>query len=147
MPALKNPKHEKFAQLVASGMSLTNAYRKIKGKECGTQPANCGHSLRKRPDIDARIGELVEEDNKRIELNKEDVIRMLAQMLQMAPDEAHLSSNLCDMRIAGKDTAVPVTTDRLKTIERLARLQGWDKETVEFTASKQVLEVLEEFAE
>jgi hypothetical protein len=64
-------------------MSLTNAYRKIKGQACGTQPANCGHSLRKRPDVDTRIAELVEEDNKRIELNKEDVIRMLAQILQL----------------------------------------------------------------
>jgi hypothetical protein len=72
---------------------------------------------------------------------------MLAQMLQMAPDEASISSHLCDMKLSAKNEAVAVTTDRLKTIERLARLQGWDKETVEFTASKQVLEVLEEFAE
>ena len=104
------------------------------------------NQLRKRPDVDQRISELVEEDCKKLDLGKEDVLRLLAQMIQMAPSEASLDSNLCDLRYVGKDAMpVAVIPDRLRTLERLAKMQGWDKENLEISASQDVLEMLEEF--
>lgn len=146
MPALKNIVHERFARYVAKGMSLRNAALKADPEYKGNAPHMLANQLRKRPDVDARITELVDEDCKKLDLGKEDVLRMLAQMVQLAPSEASLDSNLCDLRYVGKEAMpVAVIPDRLRTLERLAKMQGWDKENLEISASKDVLEMLEEF--
>lgn len=51
MGPLKNEKHERFAQLVASGMSMTGAYREV-----GYSNSNSGSAkLARRPEVAARI--------------------------------------------------------------------------------------------
>ena len=146
MPALKNIVHERFARYVAKGMSLRNAALKADPEYEGKAPHMLANQLRKRPDVDSRIQESVEDDCKKLDLGKEDVLRMLAQMVQLSPSEASLDSNLCDIRYVGKDaTPVAVTPDRLRTLERLAKMSGWDKENIEISASQDVLEMLEEF--
>ena len=146
MPRLKNPVHEKFARLVAAGKSNIEAFRIIKGDDAGSQAGSHAHTIRKRIDVDARIQEIVDEDCRKFEITKEDALRMLGKMLHMSPAEADLKNPLCDIKYVGKE-AMPValTPDRLRTLERIAKMQGWDKETVEVSASKEVLDMLEEF--
>ncbi len=146
MPRLKNPVHEKFARLVAAGKSSCEAFRIIKGEDAGSQAPSHANTLRKRIDVDARIKEIVDEDCRKFEIKKEDALRMLAQMLHMSPAQASLDNPLCDIKYVGREAVpVPLTPDRLKTLERIAKMQGWDKETVEVNASKEVLDMLEEF--
>jgi phage terminase small subunit len=65
MPVLKNARHEIYAQNVANGMMLNDAYR-----EAGFEEGNPGNPsrLRNRKDIDRRITELLNKRaNKTIE--------------------------------------------------------------------------------
>jgi len=146
MPRLKNPVHEKFARLVAAGKSNIEAYRLTKGEDVGSQAASHAATLRKRIDVDNRIKEIVDEDCRKFEITKEEALKMLAQMLKMSPADADLKNPLCDIKYVGREAVpVPLTPDRLKTLERIAKMQGWDKETVEVSASQQVLDMLEDF--
>lgn len=55
MPPLRRPNHEKFAQLVASGLSLRQSYRQAIGGKSTSAPS----ALAKRPHIKARIQEII----------------------------------------------------------------------------------------
>jgi hypothetical protein len=58
MPALRNGRHEAFAQALAAGKSAAEAYRSA-GYQCAPHKARGhGHRLRTREDIAARIDEL-----------------------------------------------------------------------------------------
>lgn len=70
MPILKNPKHEKFAQMVARGSTLVKAYERA-GYEPNTGNAT---NLRKRPEVAARIEEIEFERTQRIDESLDDFI-------------------------------------------------------------------------
>jgi hypothetical protein len=63
MPVLTNPKHEKFALLLASGLSATKAYIKAGYSARGARQS--AHALSTNPDISLRVAEA------RIELEKQ----------------------------------------------------------------------------
>jgi phage terminase small subunit len=59
MPPLKNPRHEQFAQLVATGKSTSGAYVHVYQTEKGTKSAGqSGHRLLKNAEVAARIAEI-----------------------------------------------------------------------------------------
>lgn len=60
MPALRNSKHENFAQLVASGENSSQAYLKAGYNSSGSALGVSACQLRGRPDVSARIEELQE---------------------------------------------------------------------------------------
>jgi phage terminase small subunit len=74
MPVLKNPRHELFAQALASGKSPSEAYRAA-GYRGPRQAAN---RLAARPDARARIDTILEKGAKRAEVTAERVLRELA---------------------------------------------------------------------
>lgn len=55
MPALRNPKHERAAQLLASGQTKADAYR---GAGYSYKPASA-HNLFNKPDMVARVAEII----------------------------------------------------------------------------------------
>ena len=56
MPVLSNPRHEKFSQLVASGIKPTEAYTSLGYSKAGApQSAN---NLLKRTDVRERVNEI-----------------------------------------------------------------------------------------
>jgi hypothetical protein len=65
MPVLTNPQHEKFARLVASGLSLTKAYIKAGYSARGAQQN--GSRLMLIDDVSLRVAELTIETTKRIQ--------------------------------------------------------------------------------
>jgi phage terminase small subunit len=76
MPALENPKHEAFAQNLAKGMRLKDAYESagfavIKD----TRPAL---TLKKQPHVKARVQELVADSVAKAEVTIDRVVRELA---------------------------------------------------------------------
>ena len=56
MEVLRNPRHEKFAQLVASGVRPTAAYVSLDYSKAGAPQA--AHNLLKRTDVRARVDEI-----------------------------------------------------------------------------------------
>lgn len=93
MPILKNPKHEKFAQLVARGSTVSSAYEKA-----GYEP-NSGNatSLRKRPEVAARIEEIMEERTDRIDASLDDYIS------DTGIDAAYIIKQIMDTGIKAKE--------------------------------------------
>jgi hypothetical protein len=56
MPVLRNPRHEKFSQLVATGIKATEAYLSLSYRKAGApQSAN---NLLKRTDVRERVIEI-----------------------------------------------------------------------------------------
>jgi len=76
MPALKNPKHELFAQYVAKGMKDCDAY-----VEAGYK-YNRGNAsaLKTKENISARIEELIEKASDKAEISIERVLRELGRV-------------------------------------------------------------------
>lgn len=60
MPALRNSKHEDFAQFVASGDNASAAYRKAGYNPSDSAIGVAAYQLRNRPEVAARIEELQE---------------------------------------------------------------------------------------
>ena len=63
MPVLSNPQHEKFALLLASGLSATKAYIKAGYSARGARQS--AHALLTNPDISLRVAEVTSELSKR----------------------------------------------------------------------------------
>jgi hypothetical protein len=89
MPVLRNPRHEKFSQLVASGIKLTAAYVSLGYSKAGAPQA--AHNLLKRTDVRERVNEIqslaaeslaegLAFDRKRV-LNRLDVLSRKAEEL------------------------------------------------------------------
>ena len=109
MPTLRNPKHEKFAQLVASGMTAQAAFT-----QAGyNAPQNSPH-LRNNELVAKRIDELQARSEKRAEmaaLSRDELINILSEIVHAA------RKRLPETR----------TADGLKAAEMLAKMCGWNE--------------------
>ena len=95
MPALKNPKHERFAQAVALNTPASQAYREhVSGGKCSDRTAEVnGSALALSTEVALRIAELRESVGKTVEkkfnLTKEswlEELREIATEARMAED-------------------------------------------------------------
>jgi hypothetical protein len=95
MPALKNPKHERFAQAVALNTPASQAYREhVSGGKCSDRTAEVEScKLANSPEIALRIAELrkgvAEKVEKKFNLTKEswlEELREIATEARMAED-------------------------------------------------------------
>lgn len=66
MPALKNQRHEKFVQLILSGMSHGDAYRATYPDARSKKSGNNAWRLMRREDVQARYRELRDEMDARL---------------------------------------------------------------------------------
>ncbi len=76
MASLKNVRHEKFAQCVASGLTGADAYRQVRnytGKEADGNAANWMN----RPGVRERVAELKEANSGKATLSREQTIEFL----------------------------------------------------------------------
>jgi hypothetical protein len=109
MPTLRNPKHEKFAQLVASGMTAQAAFTQV-----GYPSPQNSPRLRNNELVAKRIEELQarnERKAERIALARDELIEILAEIVRAArarSPEARLG-------------------DGLKAAEMLAKMCGWQE--------------------
>ena len=127
MASLKNVRHEKFAQCVASGSSGADAYRQAaeySGKQADGNAAN----WMKRPGVRQRIEELKAESAARCSLSREAHIRSLVEMYEAKPGDASMDNPRCDVLITrGQKHAV--FPQKLAVGAQLSKLVGWDRPT------------------
>ena len=92
MPALDNPKHERFAQLISKGMGQAEAYA-----ECGYKPSDANAStLRSNQKVSARIAEILDRAAVRTEIS---VASITERLLKLA-DKAELSDEASSIQAA-----------------------------------------------
>jgi hypothetical protein len=106
---LINPKHEKFAQLVASGMTAYEAYTQVGLKSPQNAPR-----LRNNELVAKRIEELYERNARKAEmqaLKRDDLIEILTEMIQA------VRPRLSEAR----------PSDGLKAAEMLTKMCGWNQ--------------------
>ena len=119
MPALRNPKHEKFAQLVASGMTAQAAFT-----QAGYPSPQNAPRLRNNELVAKRIEELQVRNERKAEmaaLSRDELIGILTDIVHATRDR------LSEAR----------PSDGLKAAEMLAKMCGWNEpERVNCKASK-----------
>jgi phage terminase small subunit len=88
MPALENPKHERFAQGLAKGKSQAEAYA-----DAGYKPSEPNASRLTRNDkVQARVAELQEIGSLRAEVTIESLIREAGEIQEAAKQEKQYSA-------------------------------------------------------
>jgi hypothetical protein len=91
MPILKNPRHERFAQLRASGKSGSDAYRTIMGRDVKNADVHAAQ-LTSQPGVRERIEELKAESSAKCSLSREAYIKSLVEMYDAKPSEASMDN-------------------------------------------------------
>lgn len=126
MPALENPKHERFAQALAAGKSAVDAY------ECSGYRRNRGHAstLRKNPELLKRVDEILESRGQiqgrgalaaieRARLSKTTVIEMLLADRELARQNGQSSAAIRATELLGKELGM--------FVERSANRHSFEK--------------------
>jgi phage terminase small subunit len=109
MPTLRNPRHEKFAQLVASGMTAQAAFT-----QAGYSAPQNAPRLRSNELVAKRIEELQVRNERKAEiaaLTRDELIKILTEIVHAA------RNRLLETR----------TADGLKAAEMLAKMCGWNE--------------------
>ena len=109
MPTLRNPKHEKFAQLVASGMTAQAAFT-----QAGFNAKQNAPRLRNNEVVAKRIEELQTRNERKAEmaaLSRDELIKILSEIVHAT------RSRLSEAR----------TADGLKAAELLTKLCGYNE--------------------
>lgn len=111
MPALKNPKHEKFAQAVALNVPASVAYTEhVSGGKCSNRTAEVnGSALALSTELALRIAELrekvAEKAEKKFDLTKDKWLERLHGIATKAEDVADFSAATGALREIGKGAA------------------------------------------
>ena len=126
MRTLNNPRHERFAQLVAEGRTQADAYRDAfplsrKWKDSAIHP-KASHLSDK---VGTRVRELQEELAKRSVIQKEEVVKFLSDVVRTPIGEVGPDSPLAQAYESGKGGVRVSFVSKLAAIEQLAKLLGW----------------------
>jgi hypothetical protein len=136
MPVLHNPRHEKFSQLVASGLKPTEAYVSLGYSKAGApQSAN---NLLKRTDVGERVKEIqslaAQSSAEAVILNRERVLNRLSQLSHEAQQKGQYSAAARCEELIGKaigmfddrsDLLIPWDGDLAKLNDR--QLEGYEE--------------------
>lgn len=121
-----NPKQQKFAELVASGLPASRAYEQAGYIATGHAAESSASKLLKSPEVEEYLAGLQDDAAKESKLTRDAAAGMLVDILRSKPSEANMDNPLCELRMSkmGPYAAFP---SKAACMERLARLLGWDK--------------------
>jgi hypothetical protein len=130
MPLLKNPRHERFCQLVAGGMPGTRAYRKVAGARAG-KPENDdvhSHEWSRRPDVKARIQKLMAENAQRAQMTREELMAFYAAVIRTPANQVPAGSPVIQAYEQDGEGRVKLRLcDKVQAGAALARMCGYNE--------------------
>jgi Terminase small subunit len=124
MPILKNSRHERFAQMCASGKKGSAAYREVINANAKNPDVNADQLLN-QPGVRERIEELKAASAQRCSMTREQFLESLVAMYQGKPGEATLDNELCDSLIS-RGVRHAVFPMKATIANQIAKLTGWD---------------------
>lgn len=121
MAVLEKPRFEKFAQARFRGFNIQRAY-----VLAGYKPDRKGASiLNRRPEVKARIAELNADAARAATYEKVDAIRDIIAIIRARPTDGGPDNHLCNRHMSSRGEYFTFP-DKLRAIERLARMLNWD---------------------
>jgi len=129
MPELKNRKWELFCQEYIIDFNATRAYLRA-GYKANEKTAGSNSSLlMARPEIQARISEIMSEREQRTEITQDKVLQELAKIAFANPTDEALRLKVSDKLIAldrlAKHLGMYVDKEALELKKRELELKGW----------------------
>jgi len=126
MPNLASIRHEKFAQGVGSGLSASEAYRRVTGDRKDADVK--GDQWMNKPGVKARIGELRRENDRKSELSREDALRWLADLIRTPIGSVGKDSPLVQAYEENSEGNVKIRlADKIAGLQTLCRMTGWNE--------------------
>ena len=127
MPVLKNVKHEKFAQLCATGLSRAEAYRRVAGVRAGkNSDANSDDWLNARG-VRKRIQQLQERNAERSEITREEALQWLADLIRTPIGSVGKDSPLVQAYENSEGDVKIRLADKIAGLQTLCRMTGWNE--------------------
>lgn len=171
-PRKLNVRQEKFAELVASGMPATRAYREAGYTDNGRTAESHASRLVENGGVKARIAELRKPQTAAATMTKEEKLAFLAAIIRTPIDQIGPDSPLCQEYTedcigggragklkqgaapAGNETVTPLVfriktkmCDKLRALELHSKLVGdFEPEKIEVEAGNQTLATIKERA-
>ena len=84
MPALTSSRQEKFAQLCASGLNNSEAYRRLSGKERNADVRAA--QLMAQPGVRERVAEIKEQNARGAQLTRDELLGFYAEVIRTPAD-------------------------------------------------------------
>jgi hypothetical protein len=141
VPLLRNPRHELFAQAVASGKSASEAYR-----QSGAAGKNADvHSARMMVNdgICKRAAELKAAQSQKSELSSDQLREFLVAVIQTPAGKVDEQSRLCQSYKNTSEARQIRMPDKLRAVEQLVKLCGWNEpEKFEHGANNELTDLL-----
>jgi Terminase small subunit len=142
MPSLENSRHEKFANLVASGMSASEAY----GKAGYTEKDGNHHGprLMANDGVRKRVAELKEAQSQKSELSRDQLREFLIELILTPAGTVNEKSRLCQSYKVTAEAREIRMPDKLRAAEQLSKLCGCqvERHEIDFKQQKELVEVL-----
>lgn len=141
MPLLKNQKHERFAQLLATGLSAAECYSKVYRKK-GKVAGSAGPRLLRNVGIQQRLAELQQKSAVSSVMTLTEKREYLARVKRTPIGSIGPDSDLCQSHEVSMQGVKIRMCDKLKAVELDAKLAGEFTEKVEVKADG-LLELLQ----
>lgn len=153
---LKNPRHEAFAQAVASGTSGTEAYRRVYGAKANKNAENLACRLSRNVNVRQRVSELQQKSATATTLSLQEKREFLAKLVRTPIGSIDETSELCqaaEYQVSGglrgrlrrgqadrgnEQGETEVTTVRIKLADKLKAIELDAKLAGEFTEDHRV---------
>ena len=128
MAVLKNSRHEKFAQAVASGLSGSEAYRQVVGAVAGKNADVMADQLMDQHGVRERVAELKEANSRKATLSREQTIEFLCNVISTSAAKVDADSPLVQSAefVDGKPVKLRIP-DKIAAAKELVRICGWAK--------------------
>jgi predicted RNA-binding Zn ribbon-like protein len=129
MPVLRNARHERFCQLLASGKFAMAAYREAAGKKAGKPENDHVHSAewKQRRGVRERIRELIEANSKKSVMNREELMAFYSQVILTPADQVPVGSPVIQAYEMTESGPKIRLADKIAAGAQLSKMTGWNE--------------------
>ena len=121
---LENPRHERFAQAVAMGRTLQDAYREA--GYAARNPKKELWRLGRNPLVRQRVQYLLVQESRRSLMTRDELTGWLASIIRATPDDMRAPDSRFELN-ADKNGPRVVLPSKLAAAAQLVKLCGWDQ--------------------
>ena len=142
MPALTSSRQEKFAQLCASGLNNSEAYRRLSGKERNADVRAA--QLMAQPCVRERVAEIKEQNARGAQLTRDELLGFYAEVIRTPADKVPPGSPVIQAFEENGNGRKIRIVDKAAAGTALAKMCGWDQPTKIVVSTDPLLAYLRE---